>query len=172
LLARVFDFVVGNHGKRILNGEGPLKMDKKDSEEGKIPALPDLFTWSEDGVRIRSAKCNSCGTYFFPEYHAQHRPGCSREGVEKVLLSRVGKLASYTVQYYLPPPPFKTQDDITPYTIGLVEFPEGIQVCGIVVESEPDKLKVGTKVETTTYTLYKNDEGQDVVTWAFRVLNK
>jgi uncharacterized OB-fold protein len=147
-------------------------MDNKDSGKRKMPALPDLFTWSEDGVRIRSAKCNSCGTYFFPEYHEQHRPGCSREGVEKVLLSRVGKLASYSTMYYMPPPPFKTQGDITPYVIGLVEFPEGIQVCGIVVESESDKVKIGAKVETTTYALYKDDEGRDVVTWGFRVLNK
>jgi len=150
-------------------------MDKKNTEnteKEKVPALPDLFTWAEDGVRLVSAKCNSCGTYFFPAYHAQHRPGCSREGVENVLLSKVGKLASYTVQYYMPPPPFKTQGDITPYPIGLVEFPEGIQVAGIVVGCELDKLKVGLDVETTTFTLYQDDEGRDVVTWAFAVLNK
>lgn len=149
-----------------------MTMEEKDSEKGKIPALPDLFTWSEDGVRIRSAKCNSCGTYFFPEYHEQHRPGCSREGVENVLLSKEGELVSYTIMHYMPPPPFKTQEDITPYTIGMVEFPEGIQICGIVVEPGPNKLKTGAKVETTTYTLYKDDDGRDVVTWAFRVLNK
>ena len=146
-------------------------MDKKDSEKGKVPALPDLFEWSEDGVRIRSAKCNNCGTYFFPEYSEQHRPGCSREGVENVLLSKAGELASYTIMYYMPPPPFKTQEDITPYTIGMVEFPEGIQVCGIVVGCEPDELKVGAKVETTTFTLYQDEEGQDVVTWAFQLLS-
>jgi uncharacterized OB-fold protein len=134
--------------------------------------LPDLFAWSEDGVRLRSAKCNSCGTYFFPEYHAQHRPGCSREGVENVLLSKVGKLASYTVQYYMPPPPFKTQGDITPYAIGMVEFPEGIQVTGIMVGCKPNDLKIGAKVETTTYTLYKDNEGRDVVTWGFQLVNK
>ena len=147
-------------------------MDKKGSEKETIPALPDLFTWTEDGVRLRSARCNSCGTYFFPEYHAQHRPGCSREVVENVLLSKVGKLASYTIQYYMPPPPFKTQDDITPYAIGLVEFPEGIQVAGLMVGCEPDELKVGLEVETTTFTLYQDDEGRDVVTWGFRVSGK
>ena len=144
-------------------------MGKIDSESGKVPALPDLFTWTEDGVRIRSAKCNTCGTYFFPEYSEQHRPGCSREGVEKVLLSKAGKLASYTVMHYLPPLPFKIDRDITPYPIGLVEFPEGIQITGLMVGCEPDELKVGKEVETTTFTLYKDEEGQDVVTWAFRV---
>lgn len=147
-------------------------MGEKGSEKERIPALPDLFAWSEDGVRLRSARCTSCGTYFFPEYHAQHRPGCSREGVENVLLSKVGKLASYTIQHYMPPPPFKTQDDITPYPIGLVEFPEGIEVAGILVDCELDELKIGAEVETTTYTLYQDDEGRDIVTWAFRVLSR
>lgn len=146
-------------------------MDKTEASQGKVPALPDLFDWAEDGVRIRSAKCNSCGSYFFPEYHAQHRPGCSRERVEKVLLNNKGKLASYTVQHYMCPPPFKTAGNITPYGIGLVEFPEGIQIAGLIMESNLDTLKIGQSVETITYTLYRNDEGQDVVTWAFRVLN-
>lgn len=133
-----------------------------------VMALPDLFIEAEDGAHILSARCNSCGTYFFPRYHEQHRPGCSREGVENVPLAREGKLASYTIQYYLPPPPFRTATDITPYVIGLVEFPEGIQVTGIVVGCSHDQLKIGQPVETTTYTLYQNEQGEDVVTWAFR----
>ena len=136
----------------------------------QVPALPDLFDWDGDQVKIRSAKCNSCGTYFFPEYHAQHRPGCSREGVEKVLLQNKGKLASYAIQHYMCPPPFKTEGDITPYGIGLVEFPEGIQVAGIIADSDLNSLAMGQEVETTTYKLYQDEEGNEVVTWAFKVL--
>ncbi|MFH1633128.1 MAG: OB-fold domain-containing protein [Chloroflexota bacterium] len=138
--------------------------------KGKIPELPDLFDWTKDGVRLQSAKCNSCGTYFFPASHLQHRPGCSRQGVENVFLSRRGKLATYTVQYYMCPPPFKTAGDITPYGIGMVEFPEGISVTGIITETDLNALKIGLDMETTTYTLYKDAEGNDVVTWAFRVV--
>ena len=141
-------------------------MEKAEVQEGKVPALPDLFDFVGDSVRIRSARCGSCGTYFFPEYHAQHRSGCSREGVEKVLLNNRGTLASYTC-----PPPFKTMGNIAPYGVGLVEFPEGIQVAGLIMESNLDALEIGQDVETITYTLYKNDEGQDVVTWALRVLD-
>ena len=138
--------------------------------KGKVPELPDLFDWTQDGVRLQSAKCNSCGTYFFPASHHQHRPGCSREGVENVFLSRRGKLATYTVQYYMCPPPFKTAGDITPYGVGMVEFPEGISVAGIIAESDLNALKIGLDMETTTYTLYKDEQGNDVVTWAFKVV--
>jgi len=138
--------------------------------KGKVPELPDLFDWTQDGVRLQSAKCNSCGTYFFPASHHQHRPGCSREGVENVFLSKRGKLATYTVQYYMCPPPFKTSGDITPYGIGMVEFPEGISVAGIIAETDLNALKTGLDMETTTYTLYKDEQGNDVVTWAFKVV--
>jgi uncharacterized OB-fold protein len=139
------------------------------SEKARIPAFPNLFDSEEDGVRLRSAKCNSCGTYFFPASHAQHRPGCSRENVEDVLLSKRGKLATYTIQHYMCPPPFKTSGDITPYGLGLVEFPEGISVAGIIVDSDLEALRIGLDVETTDFVLYQDDEGNDVVTWAFRV---
>jgi uncharacterized OB-fold protein len=137
----------------------------------KVPALPDLFAWSEDGVHLMSARCGSCGTFFFPRYHEQHRPDCSRQGIEKVLLSKGGVLASYTIQYYMPPPPFKTNKDITPYIIGLVEFSEGIQIAGIVVGCPFHQLKIGMAMETTTVTLYQDEGGQDIVTWAFQPIN-
>ena len=145
-------------------------MEKTQTQKARVPALPDLFDFAGDSVRIRSARCASCGTYFFPEYHAQHRSGCSREGVEPVLLSNSGKLASYTIEHYMCPPPFKTAENISPYGIGLVEFPEGIQVAGLIMESDLEALQIGQEVETITYALYRNEEGQDVVTWAFRVL--
>jgi uncharacterized OB-fold protein len=144
------------------------QMESEQLKKRQVPALPDLFQWEEDGVHLRSAKCGTCGTCFFPEYHEQHRPDCSREGVQKLPLSRTGRLASYTIQCYMPPLPFKTEGDITPYPIGMVEFPEGIQVVGIMVDCSEDDLRLGMTVETTTFALYRNQEGQEVVTWAFR----
>ena len=67
----------------------------------RIPGLIDW--WSTAEVRLIGAKCNSCNTYFFPKDHYQHRPGCSREGVEDVLLPNKGKLASYVIMRYTPP---------------------------------------------------------------------
>ena len=119
------------------------------AKDTSIPALADLFT---------------C---FFPGYHEQHRPGCSREGIESILLRENGILASYTIQYFNPPYPFKMEKDITPYIIAEVEFPEGILVAGIMVECALNEVKIGMAVETTVLRMYQNDE-QDIVTWAFR----
>lgn len=134
-----------------------------------VARIPNLVDWSTGEVRLMSAKCNSCGTYFFPKQHYQHRPGCSREGIEEVLLSNKGKLASYVIQHYMPPPPFKTEKNITPYGIGLVEFvDEKIQVAGIITETDLKSLEIGMEMETTLLRLFSNEEKQDVVTWAFK----
>ena len=135
----------------------------------KVARIPNLVDWSTGEVRIMSAKCNSCGTYFFPKEHYQHRPGCSREDVEDVLLPNKGKLATYTIQHYPCPAPFKTEKKITPYGIGLIEFEdEKIQVAGIITDTDLESLKLGMEMETTTLSMFNNEEKQDVVTWAFK----
>jgi hypothetical protein len=89
--------------------------------------------------------------------------------VEDVLLPNKGKLASYTIQHYPCPPPFKTEKNIAPYGIALVEFEgEKIQVAGIITDTDPKSLKLGMEMETTTLTMFANEEKQQVVTWAFR----
>jgi uncharacterized OB-fold protein len=136
-----------------------------------VARIPNLVDWSTGEVRLMGTKCNTCGTYFFPKEHYQHRPGCSREGVEEILFPNKGKLASYTIQYYPCPPPFKTEKKITPYGIGLVEFEdEKIQIAGIITETDLKSLKLGMEMETTRMTLYTNEEKQQVVTWAFRAV--
>jgi uncharacterized OB-fold protein len=136
-----------------------------------VARVPNLVDWSTGEVRLMSKKCNSCGTYFFPKEHYQHRPGCSREGVEDVLLPKKGKLASYTIQYYPCPPPFKTGKNIAPYGIALIEFEnEKIQVAGIITDTDLKSLKLGMEMETTTLSMFTNEEKQEVVTWAFRAV--
>ncbi|OEU49540.1 MAG: hypothetical protein BA862_08095 [Desulfobulbaceae bacterium S3730MH12] len=91
--------------------------------------------------------------------------------MEDVLLAQKGKLASYTIQYYPCPAPFKTEKKITPYGIGLVEFEdEKIQITGIITDTDLKSLKIGMEMETTILDMYTNEEKQQVVTWAFKAI--
>jgi uncharacterized OB-fold protein len=91
--------------------------------------------------------------------------------VEDVLLPNKGKLASYTIQHYPCPAPFKTEKKITPYGIGLIEFEdEKIQIAGIITDTDLESLKLGMEMETTTLSMFTNEEKQDVVTWAFKAV--
>ena len=133
----------------------------------KIPVIDGLFTLDEKEPRLIASKCKSCGTYYFPETVSCCNPECDNKEVERAHLSKRGKLWSYTVQYYPPPPPFKAPESFIPYGIGVVELAENIRVAGILTESDPEKLKVGMDVELILEQMYE-EEGKEFMTWKFR----
>jgi uncharacterized protein len=137
----------------------------------KVARIPNLVDWSTGEVRLMSAKCNSCGHLFLSQRALSAPPRLLPAGVEDVLLPSRGKLASYTIQYYPCPAPFKTEQKITPYGIGLVEFAnEKIQVAGIITGTDLKSLELGMEMETTILEMFTNEEKQQVVTWAFRAV--
>jgi uncharacterized OB-fold protein len=136
-----------------------------DSE--KTPVIEGLFTLDPEEPRLIGSKCTSCGTYYFPQTISCSNPDCNEKKVEQAFLSRRGKLWSFTVQYYPPPPPFKAQEPFVPYGIGVVELPEEIRVAGMLTESDPEKLKIGMEMELLLDKLYEED-GEEWVTWKFR----
>lgn len=134
----------------------------------QIPAVEGLFTVNSDGPNLIGGRCNSCGTYFFPKFYHVHKPDCNEREVQNVLLGRRGKLVSYTVQYYPPPPPFVCPDPFVPYGIGMVSLAEGINVLGILTGIEIKNIKTGLDVELVLEKLYDDKEGNEVVGWKFR----
>ena len=54
-----------------------------------------------------------------------------------------------------------------PYGIGVVEFPEGIRVIGRLTESNPAALVSDQEMELEVVPLCTDDDGNDVVTYAF-----
>ena len=136
-----------------------------DSE--KIPVIEGLFTLDPEEPKLIGSRCTSCGTYYFPKTISCSNPDCNEKKVEEALLSRRGKLWSFTVQHYPPPPPFKAQEPFVTFGIGVVELPEEIRVAGILTESDPEKLKIGMELELLLEKAYEED-GKEVVTWKFR----
>ena len=84
-----------------------------------------------------------------------------------MLLSRRGKLHSFTINHY-PPPIFHSPDPFVPYTNGSIELPEGIRVSSMIGTGfDQDSLKVGMEMEMIIDTLYIDKEGNEVVSWRF-----
>lgn len=136
------------------------------AEKKRVPVVEGLFTWPSEEPQLIGGRCESCGSYSFPKSSPVHRPGC-RGGVEEVLLSRRGKLVSYTWQYYKPPPPYKGPEPFVPYGIGLVELPEGIRIFGIMTSREMSDLKMNMDVELLVDKLYEDEQGNEYLTWKF-----
>ncbi len=137
--------------------------------QNKRPFGEGFLNWPSKEPQLIAGRCKVCGTIFFPVKPAFHNPECSNREVEETLLSRQGKLISYTIHYYQPPPPFR-MEPFEPYAIGVAELPEKIQVIGMLCGAEFDDLKIGKTVELVTERLYDDEDGTEVHTWKWKVL--
>jgi uncharacterized protein len=82
-----------------------------------------------------------------------------------------GTLAAWTTQGFVPGPPYvgaDTPDDFEPFAVGLIQLGDEIKVEARLTESDPSKLRFGMDVELTFVPLYTNDEGKEILIWAFK----
>lgn len=91
--------------------------------------------------RLMGRRCRRCQVCVFgPAVFCQ---ACSSDDLESVQLGRQGTLYSFTV-VRVPPAGWPGK---VPYTLGEVELPEGPHVLAEIIDSEPDRLKLGMTLE-------------------------
>ena len=134
----------------------------------QIPVAEALFTWPSDKPSLIGTHCKSCGDYFFPKTFTCHNPNCKDKEIEEVNLSRRGKLWSYSILHYPPPPPFVASDPFEPTPIAEVEIPEGLKILGMMEGCKPEDVKIGMEVELIVGELYTDKEGNDIIGWKFK----
>ena len=117
-----------------------------------------LFT---NEPRLIGGKCSACGRHQFPR--GPLCPYCGSDDVAEALLSPNGTLWMWTA-VTAPPPGY--QGDV-PYGFGVVELPEGVRVITRLTEPDPSALTFGQSVTLQLVRLHTDDDGNDVVTWAF-----
>ena len=90
--------------------------------------------------------------------------------MEEVLLSRKGKLYTYTINYNQPPPPYVAPDPFVPYAVAVVELEkERMKIQGQIVSGyDFDELKIGMEMKLVLGSLYVDSEGREVIVWKFR----
>jgi len=136
------------------------------SPKKQIPIVEGVFTWPSDDPSLIGSRCEACGEHFFPKVKLCQNPDCSNKSdVKEVLLSKSGKLWSYTLQHYAPPPPYRGP---VPLIIGLMELPENLKVMGQLTGCREEDLKIGMDMELVIEKLFEDEEGKEVVTWKFR----
>ena len=77
-----------------------------------------------------------------------------------------GKLWSYAVADFPPPPPHKFDKPFTPYAMGVVDLDCGLRLIGQMVDKAEDVV-VGAKVELVIDTLYHEDD-KTFTSWKFK----
>lgn len=134
-----------------------------------VPVADGIFTWPSDAPQLIGSRCNVCGIVTFPSQESC--PRCTSTEMAEHLLSRRGRLWAWTTQEFPPPsPPYAGEngDAFTPYGVGYVELPGEVKVETRLTEADPEALGVGMEMELVVVPFRTNDDGSEVVTFAFR----
>jgi uncharacterized OB-fold protein len=129
---------------------------------------PEISTWPDENPQLIGSRCGACGATTFPVQ--QHCPKCSASQMSDVKLPRSGTLVAWTTQGFPPGAPYKgpTGKDFVPFGVGLVQLDDVIRVEGRLTENDPKKLQFGMDVELTMIPFTTDDEGNELVTFAFQ----
>jgi uncharacterized OB-fold protein len=120
---------------------------------------------------LRGSHCRDCGGYAFPVNSSCTR--CGGLAVDVVELPRRGMLWAWTIQRFMPKPPYRgseTKETFKPYGIGYVELPGALRVETRLVENDPQKLRIGAEMELVIYTHRVDEDGSAVMNYAFRLV--
>jgi uncharacterized OB-fold protein len=129
---------------------------------------PEISTWPDENPQLIGSRCGSCEATTFPVQ--QWCPRCSGGEMSDVRLPRRGTLVTWTTQGFPPGAPYAgpTGKDFVPFGVGLVQLGDIIRVEGRLTENDPAKLQFGQEVELTMVPFATDDEGAEIITFAFQ----
>ena len=134
----------------------------------QVPVADGVFTWPADKPQLIGSRCADCGMVTFPTQDSC--PRCASTAMEAALLARRGTLWACTTQAFPPPPPYAgpTGTEFVPFGVGYVELPGEVKVETRLTESDPEALANGMEMELVIVPFRTDDDGNEVVTFAFR----
>ena len=133
-----------------------------------VPIADGVFTWPSDDPQLIGSRCGACGIVTFPAQDSC--PRCASTDIGEQLLARRGRLWAWTTQDFPPPaPPYTgpTGADFVPFAVGYVELPGELEVEARLTAG-PDELVPGMEMELAVVPFRTDDDGTEVVTFAFR----
>jgi uncharacterized protein len=134
----------------------------------QVPVAEGIFTFPSDDPRLIGSRCTACGIVTFPSQSSC--PRCASPDMAEHLLARRGTLWAWTTQDFPPPLPFAGPrgKDFVPFAVGYVELPDEVKVEARLTDSDPEKLQNGMEMELAIVPFRTDDDGNEVVTFAFR----
>lgn len=145
-------------------------MSTTTSGKTRVPAVEGLFTMDEE-PRLIGGRGRTQGSYYFPKNMAGNDPAnWADDDREEVLLSRTGKVWSFTASGYPPPPPYIVKSEpYEPFVLAAVELDDqSLVVLGQMMPgTSVDDMSVGMRVELTLDVLYEDDENEYMV-WKWK----
>ena len=117
-----------------------------------------------DAAQLIAYHCTGCGTHYLPKAMSCVR--CGSRSFERQALSPQGTLYAYSIVY--------GAGGVWPavYTVGYVDFPEGVRVFGQLRETSQDAIAVGATVGIEPAVLYRRKDGTSVRCFRFYVARR
>ncbi len=128
-----------------------------------------LFTWPAAKPALLGSRCNNCGIVSFPA--ADACMACSGQDVAVEELPRRGTLWTWTIQQFMPKPPYhsgETPETFKPFGVGYLELPGGVRVEGRLTENDPAKLEIGMEMDVVFDTWRTEENGDEVISFFFK----
>jgi uncharacterized OB-fold protein len=136
------------------------------NEQKQVPIAEGLYTWPSSHPQLIASKCKACGEVAFPSQGSC--PSCTGDATEDVLLSRSGKLWTWTIQHFPPPHPYiSPSEKFEPFGVGYIELAEGIRVESRLTVSDPAQLEIGMTMELVIEKYMDAEDGSQLMTYAF-----
>jgi uncharacterized OB-fold protein len=129
---------------------------------------PNLFVQSGKHIALLGSGCQACSAIAFPAAGSCAR--CASTQVEMIELPNRGRLWTWTVQRFMPKPPYRSSEtelSFQPFGLGYVELPGALRVESRLLESNPDKLSIGSEMQLVLYTHRVDPDGTRILNYAF-----
>jgi uncharacterized OB-fold protein len=130
-----------------------------------------LFSWPAAAPALRASRCKECQAFAFPA--SDSCMSCGGGSVDVVDLPRRGTLWTWTIQRFMPKPPFRSDERpeaFTPFGIGYVELPGALRIETRLMENDPSLLRIGCEMELVFYRHCSDPDGTAVINYAYTVV--
>ncbi len=128
----------------------------------------ELIGFTQGQAHLQGSQCADCGETYFPAVHSCTR--CLSTNIQAYNLGNAGVLWSWTIQEFLPKPPYnsgETPANFKPYGVGYVQMPCGLKLESRLTESHPDQLSIGIPMNLVLIPYRVDADGKVVHTFAF-----
>ncbi|MFC4469438.1 Zn-ribbon domain-containing OB-fold protein [Streptomyces xiangluensis] len=120
---------------------------------------------SANPPRLTGARCSGCATVVFPRQDSC--PKCSDGAMSAHVLPVTGRVWSWTLQAFQPKSPYRPPTGgYRPYHVGYVDLGEVLIEARLEVPRT--EIRIGLPVRLTMVTAYHDEDGTEVLTFAFR----
>jgi uncharacterized OB-fold protein len=129
---------------------------------------PVLFDWPTPRPTLKASRCLSCRALAFPASTSCRHCGATQVTLES--LPPRGRLWAWTIQRFMPKPPYRTtatEANFAPYGLGYIELPGALCIESRLTESDPQKLHIGLEMELVIYPQWLEEDGTAVMNFAF-----